>query len=60
MILVQKKAAYTCLHMHTAAASTWIHAGHVKKNDIYTQKQTEKNVATKKSNLSHKQSYAEF
>jgi len=54
-ILVQKKTNDTCFHIHTATASTWSHAGHVKKNAHPTPKQTQKNVATPKSDLNLKQ-----
>jgi hypothetical protein len=47
---VQKKTIDACFHNHNLAASTWSHAGHVKKNEYATPKQKLKNVATKKSN----------
>ncbi len=38
----------TCIHIHTAATSTWSHVSRVKKNASATPKQTPKNVANTK------------
>jgi hypothetical protein len=48
----KEKTSYTCFHNHTAAVSTWTHAGHVNKNGYLTPKQAHKTVANTKSNCS--------
>jgi hypothetical protein len=55
-VLVEKKTNDTYRHIHTAAVSTWSHAGDVEKNTYPTPKQTSKNVGKPKQSPSLKQS----
>jgi|WetSurMetagenome_2_1015567.scaffolds.fasta_scaffold1812360_2 hypothetical protein len=56
LILVKKKADYTCFHNHTASAPAWIHAVHLKKNTDATPHQAKKNNANQKNNRTQMQS----
>jgi hypothetical protein len=47
----RKKANYTWFHIHTAAVSTWLYAGHVEENAFPTPKQPLRSNATSKCRL---------
>ncbi len=51
LILVEKKANGACLHIHTAAPSTWFYVRCVEKFAIPTPKQKLRNVAATNQSL---------